>query len=107
MPLWAEGFIELGDIQKLLPTWIALSSYDFNNFMYLLYWFVQRTITSHVLLFFICNNKFYSNHISNFILEPILDNCPIEKDASEEELQLDNSQGRLPEVSSLILGSTL
>ncbi|XP_016160362.1 PREDICTED: sperm flagellar protein 2 isoform X3 [Ficedula albicollis] len=31
--------------------------------------------------------------------EPILDNCPVEKDPSEEEFELDNSQDGLPKLS--------
>lgn len=44
---------------------------------------------------------------SNFILEPILDNGPVEKDPSEEEFELDSSQDGLSKVSSPILVSTL
>lgn len=48
---------------------------------------------------------------SNFIVEPILDNCPVEKDPSQEEIQeeleLDSSQDGLSKVSSPILVSTL
>lgn len=44
---------------------------------------------------------------SNFILEPILENFPVEKDPSQEDFELDNSQDGLSKVSSQILVSTL
>lgn len=43
----------------------------------------------------------------HFILESILDNFPVEKDASQEEFELDDRQGDLPKVSSPVLVSTL
>lgn len=44
---------------------------------------------------------------SIFILEPILDYCPVEKDPSQEEFELDSSQDGLSKVSSPILVSSL
>ncbi|KAM4879293.1 sperm flagellar protein 2 [Sylvia borin] len=36
---------------------------------------------------------------SNFILEPILENCPVEKHPSQEEFELDNNQDGLSKLS--------